>query len=63
MRRDRGYIVVSSADKLLTAQINPKESDPYFLTEKFMGRLVAWFKSDLFAIKIQFIPDKKHKRK
>ena len=61
--RDRGYISVSSADNVLTAQIYPKEADPYFLTEKFIGRLVAWFESDLFAINIQFIPDEKPKKK
>ncbi|MBI4402460.1 MAG: hypothetical protein HY581_12615 [Nitrospirae bacterium] len=62
-RKDSGYIEVSSADNVLIAQLHPQDSDPYFLVEKFVGRLVAWFEPELFAINIQFIPDEKKKRK
>ena len=58
-----GYIEVGSADKVLVAQIYPGNSAIYFLPEKFIGRLVAWFNQDLFAINIQFIPEAKNKRK
>jgi hypothetical protein len=46
-----GYIEVSSADGVVIAQVRPTNgADPYFLTEKFIGRLVAWFKDELLAI-------------
>jgi hypothetical protein len=61
-RENTGYIEVASADSVLVAQIHPKDSDAYFLTEKFIGRLVAWFEEELFAINVQFIPDEKKRR-
>jgi hypothetical protein len=56
---DTGYIEVSSADNVLNAQIQAKGSDPFFLVEKFVGRLVAWFGNELIAINLQFIPDER----
>ncbi len=53
-----GYIEVGSAEGILVARVFPKANDSgFYLTEKFMGRLVAWFQSDLAAINIQFIED------
>lgn len=55
---DGGYIEVGSADGVLVAQIRPRDSGQlFFLTEKFIGRLTAWFVKDLIAINIQFTPD------
>ena len=62
-KKNSGYIEVASADNILVAQIYPLDPDPYFLTEKFIGRMVAWFRNDLFAINIQFVPEEKKKRK
>jgi hypothetical protein len=58
-----GYIEVASADTVLTAQIYPQDGNPYFFVEKLIGRLVAWFPEDLFAINIQFIPDLTRRRR
>ncbi len=53
-----GYIEVSSADGVLIAQIRPKEeADLYKLSEKFIGRTVAWFADDIVAINMQFVDD------
>jgi hypothetical protein len=50
-----GYIEVGNADGVLVAEIHPaSEDDTYFFAEKFIGRLVAWFRLDLVAINIQF---------
>ena len=55
-----GYIEVASADGVLIVQIVPaSDKDTYSLTEKFIGRLVDWFKDDLVAINLQFVPDTK----
>jgi hypothetical protein len=40
--------------------------DLFYLAEKFMGRLVAWFERDLSAINVQFSalpPEKKRRRR
>lgn len=58
-----GYIKVGSSDNVLTAKINPRGSYPYFLREKFIGRLVAWFPEELFALNIQFLQESKEKKK
>lgn len=53
-----GYIEVDGADGVLIAHIHPKTpSDLFYLTEKFTGRLVAWFEGQLLAINLQFVPD------
>ncbi len=52
-----GYIRVGTAHGVLVAQIVPrKPRDLFYLCEKFMGRLVAWFEDDLAAINVQFLP-------
>jgi len=54
----KGYIEVGSAEGVLAAQIYPKEPrDLFYLSEKFIGRLIAWFGEELVAINIQFIPE------
>ena len=56
----KGYIKVSSADGVLIAQICPKmPKDLFYLSEKFIGRLIGWFDDQLFAINIQFVPEEK----
>jgi hypothetical protein len=53
----KGYIEVASAEGILVAQIYPKESkDLFYLSEKFIGRLIGWFDDELVAINIQFLP-------
>ncbi len=50
-----GHIDVSSADGVLVAQIRPADpAELFFLAEKFIGRLIAWFEEDLQAINLQF---------
>jgi hypothetical protein len=56
----KGYIKVSSADGIFIAQIYPKSpKDLFYLSEKFIGRLIGWFDDQLFAINIQFVPEEK----
>jgi hypothetical protein len=53
----KGYIEVASAEGVLVAHIYPKESkDLFYLSEKFIGRLIGWFENSLVAINIQFLP-------
>jgi hypothetical protein len=62
--RGEGYIEVGSADGVLVARVYPSApSDLFYLAEKFMGRLVAWFEEHMAAINIQFVPDPKKRRK
>jgi hypothetical protein len=58
-----GYIKVGSANGVVVAQVVPKNpTDQFFLAEKFIGRLIAWFADDLAAINLQFL-DAPKKRK
>ena len=51
----RGYIEVASADGVVVAEIRPaRKNDDWFFAEKFIGRLVAWFPSEIAAINVQF---------
>ncbi len=53
-----GYIEIGSADGVVIAHVFPKSKEyEYYLVEKLMGRLIAWFPSDLAAINVQFITD------
>ena len=48
---------MASAEGVLIAQIYPKDpKDLFYLSEKFIGRLIAWFEEELVAINIQFVP-------
>lgn len=50
-----GYLEVGDADGILIARVYPKsERDLFYLVEKFMGRLVAWFEDELVAVNMQF---------
>ncbi len=52
---NRGYIEIGSADGVVVAEIRPAgDHDTWFFAEKFIGRLVAWFPSDIAAINVQF---------
>ena len=51
----RGYIEVGSADGIVVAEIRPtRQTDDWYFAEKFIGRLIAWFPSDIVAINLQF---------
>lgn len=51
----RGYIEVGKADGVVVAEIHPaRAEDTWFFVEKFIGRLVAWFPSEITAINLQF---------
>src|SRR5436305_7689080 len=54
----KGYIELSSTEGILVAQIYPKDpKDLFYLSEKFIGRLIGWFQDKLVAVNIQFIPE------
>jgi hypothetical protein len=53
-----GHIDVANAGGVLVARVRPKNPrDIFYLAEKFMGRLVAWFETELAAIHLQFLDD------
>lgn len=57
-QKERGHVEVASAKGVLVARIMSKNpSDAFFLVEKFVGRLVAWFENELSAINLQFVPE------
>ncbi len=62
-----GHIAISDANGVLVAHVHPKTSnDLFYLAEKFTGRLVAWFETDLVAINMQLLadpPPKKRRRR
>ncbi len=50
-----GHIDVASAGGVVVATVVPKERrDLFYLAEKFMGRMIAWFEDELAAINVQF---------
>jgi hypothetical protein len=54
----KGYIDVRGADGVLVAHLYPKAPrDVFYLSEKFLGRLAAWFEEQLAAINVQFAPE------
>ena len=60
----KGYIEIGGVDGVLVGHVHPvADTDPFKLTEKFIGRFVAWFKDDIVSINIQFVDDKKKKTK
>lgn len=59
-----GHIEVANADGVVVARVVPKTArDLFYLAEKFMGRLVAWFADDLAAINVQFLAEPTPARK
>jgi len=66
--KDKGHVEVANAKGVLIARIYSKNpADAFFLVEKFVGRLVAWFENELAAINLQFLqeeaPRKRRRRK
>lgn len=60
-----GHIEVTHAGGVVAAHVVPKSRrDLFYLAEKFMGRLVAWFEDELAAINVQFVavPERPKKR-
>jgi len=56
--QSKGHIDVFKAGTALVATVHPKERrDLFYLAEKFMGRLVAWFEEELAAINVQLLDD------
>jgi hypothetical protein len=54
--QSEGHIDVANAGGVIVARVSPKTSrDLFYLAEKFMGRLVAWFEDELTAINVQFL--------
>jgi len=50
-----GYIDVANAGGVIVARVFPKANrDLFYLAEKFMGRLVAWFEEALAAMNVPF---------
>lgn len=59
-----GYIEVGSADNILVVELHPRDDgDLFFLAEKFVGRLTAWFADQIVAINMQFIDEEGKGRK
>jgi hypothetical protein len=49
---------VANAGGVLVSRVSPKERrDLFYLAEKFLGRLVAWFEEELAAISLQFLTE------
>jgi hypothetical protein len=63
--QSEGHIQVADAGGVVVARVVPKAPrDLFYLAEKFMGRLVAWFEADLAAINVQFgVVQKEPKRR
>jgi hypothetical protein len=60
----KGYIEVGSADGVLIARVYPKRSsNVFYLAEKLLGRLIAWFEDELIAINMQFAEEETRKKK
>jgi hypothetical protein len=53
-----GYIEIGTAEGVVVAVVNASGPEPpWGLTEKFIGRLTAWFRDELVAINIQFLSE------
>jgi hypothetical protein len=65
--QSEGHLQVAQAGGVIVARVVPKAPrDLFYLAEKFMGRLVAWFEHDLAAINVQFSavpPEPKRRRR
>lgn len=56
--QSEGHIDIYKAGDVVVAKVRPKEPrDLFYLAEKFMGRLVAWFEEELAAINVQLLED------
>ena len=62
--QSEGHIDIGNADGVLTARIFPKEPrDVFYLAEKFMGRIIAWFGAEVAAVNLQFVDDPPSRKK
>lgn len=56
--QSKGWIDIYPAGSVLVAKVVPREGrDLFYLAEKFMGRLVAWFEDELVAINVQLLDE------
>ena len=56
--QSNGWIDVFKAGEVLVARVHPKEpKDLFYLAEKFIGRLIAWFDEELVSVNVQLIDD------
>jgi len=56
--QSKGWIDVYKAGPVLVAKVAPKERrDLFYLAEKFMGRIVAWFEDEVAVINVQLLLD------
>ena len=59
-----GHIEIKHAGGVVIAEVVPKDRrDLFYLAEKFMGRLVAWFEEELAAINVQLLEAPAPKRR
>jgi len=64
--QSEGHIEIRHAGGVVVAEVVPKDRrDLFYLAEKFMGRLVAWFEDELAAINVQLLetPEPKRRRR
>ncbi|HEX9727710.1 MAG TPA: hypothetical protein VGA37_04340 [Gemmatimonadales bacterium] len=56
--QSKGHIDVAHAKGVLVARVVPKEpKDLFYLAEKFVGRLIAWFEDEVATITVQLLED------
>jgi hypothetical protein len=54
--QSNGHLEITHAGGVVVARVIPKDRrDPFYLAEKFTGRLVAWFEDELTAINVQLV--------
>jgi hypothetical protein len=53
-----GHIDIANAGGVVVATVVPKERrDLFYLAEKFIGRMIAWFEDELAAVNVQFMEE------
>ena len=56
--RRNGHLEVGHAGGVVVATVVPKDAgDEFYLAEKFIGRIVAWFSDEIAGINVQFMAD------
>ena len=56
--QSNGHIDIYKAGDAVFARVRPKEAkDIFYLAEKFIGRLIAWFPDELVAINVQLVDE------
>jgi len=57
--RRNGHLEVGHAGGVVVARVVPKDpGDEFYLAEKFIGRIVAWFGAEVAGINVQFMADR-----